>query len=267
VSPRQKLSVLIPAGNEERHIAECIASARFADEVVVVVDAASADRTAEIARTAADRVLVHEYVNSAAQKNWALPQVSHPWVLVVDADERVTPELRRDIESVLERDGPEDGYRIHRLNHFMGQAIRGCGWQRDDVLRLFRRDKGRYEDKHVHADIIFPDHPGARVGRLGGRFLHFTYESFDHYLNKFVRYTQWAGEDRDRRTARLGWRHLALRPAWRFFRQFVLFGGWRDGKTGFIICMMAAFSVFLKYARVWEKRRLAASGKPGPAQE
>ncbi|MCB2155535.1 glycosyltransferase family 2 protein [bacterium] len=253
---RQKLSVLIPAGNEERHIADCIASSRFADEVVVVLDAASSDRTREIAEEKADRVLVHEYVNSAAQKNWAIPQMSHPWILVVDSDERVTPELRRDIERVLEADGPHDGYRIHRLNHFMGKEIHGCGWQRDDVLRLFRRDRGQYEEKHVHADIIFPDGKPSSVGNLEGQFLHFTYEDFDKYLKKFVRYTEWAGEDRARKTPKVGWRHLALRPVWRFFRQFVLFKGYRDGKTGFVICMMAAFSVFLKYARVLEKRQM-----------
>ncbi len=251
---RVKLSVLIPAGNEERHIGECIDSARFADEVVVVLDAAGSDGTREIAEQKADRVLVHEYVNSAAQKNWAIPQMIHPWVLVVDSDERVTPDLRRDILEVLARDGPHDGYRIHRLNHFMGQPIHGCGWQRDDVLRLFRRDRGRYEDKHVHADIIFPDGEPANIGNLRGKFLHYTFESFDQYIGKFFRYTGWASEDRARRTPKVGWRHLAVRPAWRFFRQFVLFSGWRDGKAGFIICMMAAWSVFLKYARVWEQR-------------
>lgn len=251
---RAKLTVLIPAGNEERHIAECIASARFADEVLVVVDAASKDRTREIAEPLADRVLVHEYVNSAAQKNWAIPQAAYPWILVVDADERVTPELRADIERVLAADGPHDGWRIHRLNHFMGRPIVGCGWQRDDVLRLFRRDRGRYEEKHVHADIVFTDGKPATIGHLKGKFLHYTFDSFDQYLSKFHRYADWASEDRARRTPRVGWRHLLLRPAWRFFRQFVLYSGWRDGKMGFVICMMAAHSVFLKYARVWEKR-------------
>ncbi len=251
---RAKLTVLIPAGNEERHIADCIASGRFADEVLVVLDAASSDRTREIAGRQADRVLVHEYVNSAAQKNWAIPQAAHPWVLVIDSDERVTPELRDDILAVLRADGPHDGYRIHRLNHFMGRPIRGCGWQRDDVLRLFRRDRGRYEDKHVHADIVFPDGEPATVGRLDGKFLHYTFESFDQYIGKFFRYTAWAGEDRATRTPSVGWRHLALRPAWRFFRQYILFSGWRDGKAGFVICMMASWSVFLKYARVWERR-------------
>ena len=250
------LSVLVPAGNEERHLEACIESARpCADEVVVVVDAASTDGTLGIARRLADRVLVHEYENSAAQKNWAIPQMRHAWTLVIDCDERVTPELAADVRAVVEADGPCDGYRIHRVNHFLGQRINGCGWQRDDVLRLFRTARGRYEHKHVHADIEFPDGAPARVGRLRGKFLHYTFESFDQYLEKFVRYTEWAGEDRARRTPVVGLRHLVLRPAWRFLRQYVMHGGFRDGKAGLIICAMAACSVFLKYARVWEKRQ------------
>lgn len=252
---RQKLTALIPAGNEERHLPEVIRSVRFADEVLVVVDAASTDRTRELAEQLADRVLVHPYENSAAQKNWAIPQCAHPWVLVVDADERVTPELQADILGVLDRDGPADGYRIFRQNHFMGRPIVGCGWQRDDVLRLFRRDRGRYEEKHVHADIVFPDGGPSRVEHLRGKFLHFTFESFDQYLKKHGRYAAWAGEDRARRTKRVTILHLVLRPLWRFFRQYILFGGFRDGIPGLIICWMAAHSVFLKYAHVWESQQ------------
>jgi glycosyltransferase involved in cell wall biosynthesis len=252
---RQKLTALIPAGNEERHLAECIATVRFADEVLVVVDAASTDRTEAIARELADRVLVHEYVNSAAQKNWAIPQAAHPWVLIVDCDERVTPELQADVMRVLENDGPEDGYQIHRINHFAEQRINGCGWQRDDVLRLFRRDRGRYEEKSVHADIVSADGQPLKVGRLHGQFLHYTFESFSQYLRKYGRYAAWAGEDRARTTKRVTLAHLAVRPALRFLRQYVMYGGFRDGLAGFIICWMAAHSVFLKYAHVWEMQK------------
>lgn len=258
-----KLTVLIPAGNEERHLAECIASVAWADEVVVVVDSASTDNTEQIARKLATRVLVHPYENSAAQKNWAIPQAAHPWILVVDADERVTPELRADIERVLAADGPDDGYRIHRINHFAGQRIVGCGWQRDDVLRLFRRDRGRYQERHVHADIHFPDGKPSRVGKLKGRFLHFSFDSFSQYLRKHGRYAAWAAEDRARTTGRVTLFHLAGRPAWRFFRQYIMYGGWRDGIAGFIICWMAAHSVFLKYAHLWESQKGDREKKSG----
>ena len=252
---RAKLTALIPAGNEERHLEACIATVRFADEVMVVVDEASTDATLEIARRLADTVLVHRYENSAAQKNWAIPQAAHPWLLVVDSDERVTPELEADVRRVLEADGPADGYRIFRVNHFMGERIVGCGWQRDDVLRLFRRDRSRYQDRHVHADIIPADDAPYRVEHLEGKFLHYTFDSFEQYLRKHSRYAGWAGEDRAGKTPVVGWRQLLFRPMWRFFRQFFLYAGWRDGLTGFVICWMAAHSVFLKYAHVWEKQQ------------
>lgn len=261
---RARLTALIPAGNEERHIREAIESVRFADEVLVVVDAASTDRTREIAEAHATRVLVHPYENSAAQKNWAIPQAAHEWVFVLDCDERVTPELRVNIEGVLRDPKAADGYRIHRRNHFMGQPIHGCGWQRDDVLRLFRRDRGRYQDRHVHADIEFPDGKPARVESLSGHLLHYTFDSFDQYLGKHGRYATWAAEDRAPRTGRVGLLQLAGRPAWRFIRQYILFSGWRDGVAGFIICWMAAHSVFLKYARVWEKQQKERELKKAP---
>lgn len=272
---RQKLSVLIPAFNEERNIADCIASVRWADEVVVV-DSFSTDRTVAIARERADRVLEHEYINSAAQKNWAIPQMTHSWVLVVDSDERVTPELRSEIEAALEADGPADGYRIRRVNHFLGKRIDGCGWQRDWVLRLFRRDRGRYEERHVHADIFFPDGQPAKVEEFQAPFLHFTFDSFDQYLKKFNQYTVWASKDRAARTRKVRWWHLALRPMWRFFRQYIVYGGIRDGLHGFVICWLAAHSVFMKYARLWETQvanqgnetgRSTGEGTPPPPRD
>jgi len=262
--PRAKLSVLIPAGNEEANLPDCIASVRWADEVVVV-DSFSTDRTAEIARRLADRVLQHEYINSAAQKNWAIPQMTHPWVLVLDCDERVTPQLREEIQAVLERDGPADGYRIRRINHFLGRRIEASGWQRDWVLRLFRRDRGRYQPRHVHADIEFPDGKPARVERMRGTLLHYTFLSFDQYLQKFDRYAVWASKDRGRHTRRVRWWHLTLRPAWRFFRHYILLGGFRDGMHGLVISRLAAHSVFMKYARLWEAQlREGQSAAPAP---
>jgi len=174
---------------------------------------------------------------------------------VLDCDERVTPELRREIEAVLENDGPADGYRIRRVNHFLGRRIRGCGWQRDWPLRLFRRDRGRYQDRHVHADIEFPDGRPARVERLRAPLLHYTFWSFDQYLKKFDTYTVRASRDREKTTPRVRFWHLTLRPAWRFARQYVLLGGFRDGLHGLVICWMAAHSVFMKYARLWERQQ------------
>jgi glycosyltransferase involved in cell wall biosynthesis len=257
--PREKLTVIIPAFNEETNIAACMDSVAWADEVFVV-DSFSTDKTPEIAAARGARLVQHEYVNSATQKNWAIPQATHSWVMIVDADERVTPELRDEILRELESPSA-DGYDIRRENYFMGKRVRFCGWQSDTCLRLFRRDKSRYQDRQVHADVIVD---GA-VGKLQGKLIHETFRSFDQYMKKFDRYTTWAAGDRAKRTQSVGFAHLGLRPAGRFLKQYVLKLGFLDGKTGLIICSLAAYSVFMKYAKLWEMRERESRNGKGPA--
>ncbi len=258
---REPLSVLVPAKNEARNLRACLESARWADEVVVV-DSGSRDGSLEIAGAIADRVLEHEYVNSAAQKNWALPQLAHRWVLIVDADERVTPALRAEIERVLADPARADGYWIHRDNHFLGKRIRGAGWQRDKVLRLFDRTKGAYQPLHVHAEVEVR----GRVGFLHERLFHDTYRDLDQYFEKFLRYTRWSAADLKSRGIRASGPRIVLRPIGRFLRQYLLEGGFRYGRHGLVLCMLAAFSVFTKYARRWEDEKRGDGPEPPGAR-
>ena len=257
---REPLSVLVPARNEAANLRACLESVRWAEEVVVV-DSGSTDGTLEIARSIADRVLEHEYVNSAAQKNWALPRLTHRWVLIVDADERVTPALRAEIEGVLADPARADGYWIRRANHFLGRPIRSAGWQRDRVLRLFDRTKGAYEPLHVHAEVRIQ----GRVTTLRERLTHDTYRDLDQYFRKFDRYTRWSAEDLKKRGVRASLPRLLFRPWLRFLRMYVLEGGLLEGRHGLVLCWLAAFSVLTKYARRWEDElRGARGGGPGP---
>jgi glycosyltransferase involved in cell wall biosynthesis len=248
------LTVIIPTGNEILNLDDAVASVRWAGEILVV-DSLSSDGTPERARELGLRVIQREYGNSASQKNWAIPQAQFPWVMILDADERVTPELAQEIIRFVRQPGQDRALRIYRLNHFMGRPIRHCGWQDDTVIRVFSRDHARYEDREVHADII-PDGP-VRVAK--GRLLHYTFRSFDQYMKKFDRYTSWAAGDRAKKTPRVGFIHLFGRPLARFIRQYFLKLGLLDGKAGFIICGLAAFSVFLKYAKLWERQQQAAA--------
>lgn len=255
---REKLTVIVPTYNEEQNIAACLETVKWADEIFVV-DSFSTDRTPEIARQGNVRFVQHEYVNSATQKNWAIPQATHPWVMIVDADERVTPELRDEVLQTLAANHAADGYRIGRINYFKDKKIRFSGWQNDSCLRLFKRDLGRYQDRQVHADVIVD----GRVGRLKSSLIHRTFQSFDQYMRKFDRYTDWAAGDRDGRTATVRWAHLALRPMGRFFKQYVLKLGFLDGKEGLLISSLAAYSVFFKYAKLWERREDERNGNEG----
>jgi glycosyltransferase involved in cell wall biosynthesis len=250
LADREKITVIIPTYNEERNLPECLDGVGWADEVFVV-DSFSTDATPRIAQERGVRFVQHEYVNSATQKNWAIPQATHPWVLIVDADERVTPELRDEILGVLASRPAFDGYDIGRANHFLGRPVNYSGWQNDTCLRLFMRDKARYQDRHVHADVEIE---GGRVGRLEHRLLHYTFTSYAQYMRKFDQYTSWAARDRAERTPVVRWHHLTVRPAARFLKHYFLRLGLLDGKAGLIISGMAAFSVFLKYAKLWEIR-------------
>ncbi|MBM4036367.1 MAG: glycosyltransferase family 2 protein [Planctomycetes bacterium] len=257
------LTVIVPTFNEEENIRECLESVRWADDIFVV-DSFSTDRTLEIAREFTSHTVQHEYVNSATQKNWAIPQAKGDWVMVVDSDERVTPELRARIQGILANGTPYDGFRIRRMTVFFGKLIRHCGWHHDYLTRLWRNGKGRYEDLNVHADVMVH----GQVGTLREHFLHNTYRSLDHYLGKFGRYTTWSANDLYKRGKRATWVNLTLRPLWRFFRMFVLRHGFLDGKHGLILCSLAAYTVFMKYAKLWDRRRREAeAGAEAPPAE
>ena len=254
----EKITALVPTFNEEENLRDCLASLRWADEIFVV-DSFSQDRTLEIAREFSARVIQHEYVNSAAQKNWAIPQASHPWVLLVEADERVTPELREEIREILEKAPRADGYWIRRANHFLGRRMNHCGWETDKVIRLFRRDRGRYQEREVHAEI---DLPGP-LPVLGNPLLHYSFRSFRQYWRKMQLYTDWGARQARKEGRRAGWFSIALRPPLRFFKMYFLRLGFLDGIHGLVLCMLAAFSVFLKYAKLWELgERETPDGRP-----
>ena len=245
-----KLSAIIPTFNEEENLRECLESVRWADEVLVV-DSFSQDRTVEIARELGARVLQHEYVNSAAQKNWAIPLAVHPWVLIVDADERVTLDLRDEIRELLTVEPPFDGYWIRRANHFLGRRMGHCGWETDRVIRLFRRDVARYQDREVHAEIELP----GRAPVLRNPLLHYSFRSFRQYWRKMEVYSDWGASQLRREGRYAGWVSIALRPPIRFLKMYVVRLGFLDGIHGLVLCCLAAFTVFLKYAKLWELRR------------
>lgn len=239
---RRPLTVLIPTGNEIAHVDAVLDSVAWADEVLVV-DSFSTDGTAEVARRRADRVLQREYGYSASQKNWAIPQAAHEWILLLDADERVTPALRAEIESVLSREElPERSFWIRRDNRFLGARVRFSGWGRDRVVRLFRRDC-RYADRRVHAEI----ENGAPCGTLRAPLVHHAVTDLDAWVRKQDRYSAWKAEMAFARGVRpRAWRFL-LEPAWRFLQRFLVQGGILDGPRGWIISAVEARSVWRRY--------------------
>jgi glycosyltransferase involved in cell wall biosynthesis len=250
------LTALVTSYNEEANIQECLQSVRFAD-AILLVDSFSTDRTLEIARAIPGlRILQREYFGSAAQKNWGMDQIETPWVLIVDADERVSPALADEILRVLESGPRADAYSIRRENVMVDKIIRHSGWSTDKVVRLIRKGTARYPNRRVHADIP----PSGPTPILTQPLRHVTFRSFDQYLEKLHRYALWGAADLWKRGRRAGTVQLALRPLWRFFRMYVLQAGFLDGPHGLVVCGLQAYGVFLKWARVWEFERFEENG-------
>lgn len=240
-----KLTAIIPTGNEEHNIEEVLQSVAFADEVMVV-DSYSTDRTIELAKKHTDFIIQREYENSASQKNWAIPQASNDWILLVDADERVTPELQKEIKQILQNPD-KDAYWIFRKNYLMGKHLRYSGWQGDKVIRLFRKSKCRYEDKKVHAEVIVD----GKTGYLKHKLKHNTYVGFDRYIAKAYRYSTWGAYDRVAKTQKITMFHLLLKPMFTFFKMYILKLGILDGKVGFIISAHSANYIFQRSVKIW----------------
>lgn len=246
----EKLSVIITTHNEIHNIQEVIASVNWADEVLVI-NSYSTDGTPQAAKAAGAKVLQHPYENPAAQKNWAIPQASYEWVLILNADERVTQKLQNEIQEILTNKPKYKAYRIFRLNHFMGRKVHYSGWQSNSVIRLIHRDTCRYAQKWVHEEI---DYQGE-VKPLKNKLLHYTYTSLPSYLQKMDRYTTWGAKDRMKRTKKVGMLHLLGKPVGRFFQHYVLRLGFLDGKIGLVVSLLSAYSVFqrnLKLMRMTE---------------
>lgn len=256
MNQRLPVSVLITTFNEERNLRDCLASVAWADEQVVV-DSFSSDRTVAIASAAGATVRQRAYVNPADQKNWAIPQCLHRWVLILDADERVLPELSAEIQELLGRPGgpPAAAYEIRRRTLCFGSELRFCGLQRDRVTRFFDRTRARYNDREVHEELEV-DGP---VACLSGRMIHVTYRTLDDYLEKLNRYTTWGANDLWKRGRRTGWWKLMFKPPARFLSMYLFQRGVLDGLAGLVYCGLSAAGVLVRHAKLWAMQRAIAS--------
>jgi glycosyltransferase involved in cell wall biosynthesis len=252
VAERPEISVVLITRNEAGRIRRCLQSVAWAEEIVVV-DQHSRDGTAAICRELGARVIEREMsAGFGEQKNFALAQATRPWVLSLDADEEVTPLLRLAIEDAVAEPGPFVGFRMPRLTSYLGRFIRHCGWYPSPVLRLFRRDHGRFTDAQVHEEVVV-DGP---VGDLDEDLLHRSYDVLADHARKLLIYTAYdarmlagRGVRLDRLTA--PWLLIA-KPAAVFVRKFLLQHGFREGWHGFVLSAMAAFVVFINAVRLGE---------------
>ena len=249
ITVKQPLTVIVPCKNEAANMRACIESFyQIADEVLIA-DSGSIDGTLEIAsRYDKVRIVQREYITSGDFKNWAIPQAKHEWGLIVDADERLKPDLAYEITLELSRGPVADGYWISRENYFMGHRLRFGDARTDKVLRLFHRDRGRYVGPSDHGEVQISS---GRIGKLKGKMQHFSVWDYDQLYQKTRRYTtlqaqQWADDGVDTTYFK-----LLIRPMLRFIREYIFQGSILDGKAGIQTAWNAAFYSFNKQARLW----------------
>jgi glycosyltransferase involved in cell wall biosynthesis len=242
------LSVIVITKNEEHNIVDCLESAKWANEIVVV-DGGSDDKTVDLARGYSTKVFVKSWKGYAASKNFALEQCTGDWVLWLDADERVTKELAQEIQDLLTQSVTTFvGYEVARKAYFLGKWIKHCGWYPGYVLRLFRRGSGHWMEKKVHEylEIVGP------TGRFKAALLHYTDPNLWHYFDKFNRYTALAAEELSSKGEIFRLSQLTVRPPWLFVRMYFMKLGFLDGIQGLILCVLSSCYVFTKYAKFWE---------------
>jgi glycosyltransferase involved in cell wall biosynthesis len=273
------LSVIFTTYNEAPNIQAALDSVAPWAAEILVVDSFSTDGTVEIIeKFGGVRLFQRAYFGPADQKNWAIPQAQNAWVLLMDADERATPDMRDEIAKILR--GPSelntslrgtarenevinsdantsnsivyDAYWIGFTHFFMGKKVRFSGWQNDKTIRLIQRDRCRYNANRVHEEIVTE---GLKIGRLTAKFDHYTFRDIEHFVQKQQRYAAWSALDHDKKTGRITAFHFIVKPFFRFFKHYFLKLGVLDGKTGFIIAAVAAWSVFLRYVKIVENRQ------------
>ncbi len=242
------LSVIIITKNEEHNIAACLESASFASEWIVVDDDSS-DRTCAVAAERGAKIVgAQPWCGFGAQKNRALRYATQDWVLSLDADERVTPELRRQIERAV-RSPRQNCYAFPRRSWFCGQFMHYSGWYPDYVVRLFRRGTARFSDDIVHERLL----PAGDVATLSEPLLHYSYANFSDVLSKLQIYSSAGGEALLKTKKSCKFRWALLRGFWAFVRTYIVRGGFLDGKLGFALAFYNAETVFYKYLKCWQQ--------------
>ncbi|MGO1246972.1 MAG: glycosyltransferase family 2 protein [Oceanisphaera sp.] len=251
MSARPTLAAVLIVKNEADNLADCLATLDWVDEIVVL-DSGSTDATQAVAEAAGARFFVNsEWPGFGKQRQIAQAHVQSDWILWVDADERVTPELKTSIEAVLAKPTTNIVYSVPRLSWVFGRFIRHCGWYPDRVLRLYPKALTGYNDSLVHEKVITKK--GIKIKKLKGDLLHYTYRDLEHYLVKSAGYAAAWAEQRQQKGKTSSISKGMLHALGCFMKMYILKAGFLDGKQGFLLSVLSAHSTLVKYADLWIK--------------
>jgi glycosyltransferase involved in cell wall biosynthesis len=245
---RDSISAIIITLNEEKNIGRCLESVQWADEQIVV-DSLSSDRTVEIAKQNGAKVFQRAWTGYADQKQFALDQAKHVWVLSVDADERISDVLKEEIQKILREGSPHAGFYMTRRSYFLGKWIRHGGWYPGHVLRFFRKQKAKLNDVKVHEGFLVE----GSIGYLKGDLLHNTHPSIDQSLKKMVERNQWIALERVKRDQKkVRWFDLIVHPVAAFSKKYFSQKGFLDGMHGFMLALVDAMVKLSLYMAMWD---------------
>ena len=242
------VSIVIVTKNEEANIEAALDSVKDAAEIVVI-DSFSSDRTVEICRKYTDKVFRKEWEGFARQKQAAVDLAAGPWVFILDADERFTPELKAEVINAI-KENRHDGFYVPRKNFFMGRLIKHGGWSPDYTLRLFRKNAGRVEDREVHEKVVV----NGSAAYLKNPLVHYTYNSVSDYLKRMDSYSTLAAKELKKTGVAPNALDFLIRPPFTFIKMFFFRLGFLDGRYGLVLAVLYSYYTFLKYAKTWEMK-------------
>jgi len=250
------LSVIVITKNESQNIAACLESVRWADEIIVV-DAESTDETVAIAQQFTQKVFVRPWQGFAAAKQFAIAQTTHEWILWLDADERVLPELATEIQNVITSKPSHAAFTVARRAYFLGRWIKHSGWYPGRVARLFHKQRAHFNSASVHEGLVI----NGSVGELRNDLLHFTDPTIYRYFEKYNRYTTLAADELHSKGRHFHLADVLVRPVWQFIRMYIIRLGFLDGVQGLLLALFSSSYVFTKYAKLWEKESIHINRK------
>ena len=240
-----KITAIIPTLNEEIHIAEAIKSVSFADEIIII-DSFSTDKTLEIAAQFDVKIIKRKFDDFSSQKNFAIEQAMHSWIYILDADERVTPEVEKEILEAVKNPQGFVGFFVKRTFYFSGKKINYGGCQRDKVVRLFLKDSCKY--RGIVHETIFSD---GEFGFFKNKIEHYSYKNYDHYISKMNHYGALRGKEFYEKGKKVNLYHFLIKPPARFVIHYFIRLGFLDGFPGYIFAKTQAYGVYTKYLKLW----------------
>jgi glycosyltransferase involved in cell wall biosynthesis len=244
------ISVAVIVKNEEENLPKMLQSIAWADEIIIV-DTGSQDNTIAIAQQAGCRVFQSEWLGFGKCKQLAVEHCSHKWILSLDADEVVTAKLQEKIRKITESEKSAAGYRIKRKSFYLNQMINHCGWNNDYTLRLFQKDKGKFNEKMVHESVQID----GEIGYIHEHLLHYTYPTINSHLEKMFLYSSLASTSQFKKGKKSTLIGSVCKANWKFCKMYIFQLGFLDGRKGFLLCYNSAMGVFWKYAKLWELKQ------------